>query len=87
MSNNSNDRDSNVIKRKSTAHHEMFNSSQTPWGVEKAQGSVPQIKRMSMDPEEMPAAGKKSIFNNRSDSLTKGGVMDASEQELQNQLS
>jgi len=48
-----------VPKRKSAAHHMMFDSSQAPWGTNQAAGSVPQIKKV--DIAELPAAGKKTF--------------------------
>jgi hypothetical protein len=74
-----------TVKKKSAAHHEMFNSSQTPWGVERSNGIVPQIKR-GMDPEEMPPAGRKTTINKAldEDSRLHG---DLTVQELQNELS
>lgn len=73
-------------KRKSAAHHEMFNSSQAPWGVAPTTGSVPQIKKQPIDPDEMPAAGKKTVYNN-SDSQNGRPLGEQSIQELQNELS
>lgn len=36
-----NEEDAGAKKRKSLAHHNMFDSSQAPWGVERGNGSVP----------------------------------------------
>lgn len=73
------------FKKKSAAHHEMFNSSQAPWGIEQTSGSVPQIKR-KIDPDEMPAAGKKTVYNPSNPDGTRP-YGDVSVQELQNELS
>ena len=77
------DSDQKYLKRKSAAHHEMFNSSQAPWGVGVTQGSVPQIKK-NIDPDAMLAAGKKTIPTYGDPQQIMG---DMTVQEVQNELS
>ena len=79
----SNTTDNDKFKTKSAAHHEMFNSSQAPWGIEKTTGSVPMIKH-SNNPDRMQPAGKKTadIAPDGSKILSESTV-----QEMQNELS
>ena len=60
MSHGRDDEEDKERVRKSAAHHMMFDSSQAPWGVERGQGIVPQIKKQKTNPDDMPAAGMKT---------------------------
>jgi len=71
-----------LLKRKSAAHHKMFDQSTAPWGVERAQGIVPQMKRI--DPDNLPAAGIKTFHKDKP--AADGGAL-SSIQDLQAELS
>ena len=78
--------------RKSAAHHMMFDGA-TPWGVERGQGSVPQIKKKNINPDDLPAAGAKTPIVNPitgrefSQGRTEGHFSADQIQEVQNELS
>jgi hypothetical protein len=75
-----------TLKRKSAAHHMMFDQSTAPWGVERTQGSVPQIKQQVVDPDEFPAAGMKTYPRDIPQQIhsSKNAAVPSQEQEKEN---